>query len=137
MISSRKLSDLTLETQEKAKALIAGCLLEGITLLVYCTYRDNESQDALYAQGRTTKGAIVTKVKGGMSFHNYRIAFDAVPLINGKEQWDNVTLWKRVGAVAEQAGLNWGGSWQGFVDKPHFQNTKFNGVHEYLKSLKV
>jgi peptidoglycan L-alanyl-D-glutamate endopeptidase CwlK len=136
VINSRSLSDLTPETQEKAKALVAGCLLEGITLLIYCTYRDNEYQDTLYAQGRSTKGSVVTNVKGGMSFHNYRLAFDAVPTVDGVAQWNDNALWKRVGAVAERAGLNWGGSWQGFVDKPHFQNSKFNSVQEYLKSLK-
>ena len=33
--------------------------------------RTIEYQNSLYAQGRTTKGAIVTNAKGGQSNHNY------------------------------------------------------------------
>ncbi len=42
------------------------------------TIRTFAEQDALYAQGRTTKGAIVTYAKGGQSYHNYGLAIDIV-----------------------------------------------------------
>ncbi len=122
MINSRSLDDLTLETRDKAKALIAGCLLEGIDLIVTSTYRDNESQTALYAQGRTAPGKRVTKAQPGHSFHNWRVALDVVPVVNGKAIWSDDKLWERIGAVGELAGLEWGGNWD-FTDKPHFQNT--------------
>lgn len=60
MINSRKLEDLVPAVEALAKAHIAACAAEGIALLVYCTYRDNEAQDALYFQGRKTGGSIVT-----------------------------------------------------------------------------
>ena len=41
-------------------------------------------QDALYAQGRTKPGAKVTNAKGGQSIHNYGLAVDIYPVINGK-----------------------------------------------------
>ena len=122
-MNSRSLDELTPETRDKAKALIAGCLLEGIDIIVTSTYRSNESQAELYAQGRTTSGARVTNAGPGKSYHNYRVAFDVVPIVNGKAVWNDDDLWERVGAVGELADLEWGGSWTRFVDKPHFQNT--------------
>jgi peptidoglycan L-alanyl-D-glutamate endopeptidase CwlK len=38
----------------------------------------------LYAIGRTKPGKKVTKAKGGTSYHNYGLAFDIYPFINGK-----------------------------------------------------
>lgn len=35
-----------------------------------CVHRSNEEQNTLYAQGRTTKGKIVTNAKAGQSKHN-------------------------------------------------------------------
>jgi len=126
------LDDLTPDTRDKAKALIAGCLLEGIDIVVTSTYRDFESQAALYAQGRTTPGARVTKAGPGKSFHNYRVALDVVPIVNGKAIWNDDDLWARVGAVGELADLEWGGSWPRFVDKPHFQNTGGKTIAEFM-----
>ena len=89
MISSRSLDDLIPQARVRVDKLIEICKAAGIDLLVTSTYRDNESQDALYAQGRTQPGKIVTKAKAGQSFHNYRCAVDVVPLINGKPVWDD------------------------------------------------
>jgi peptidoglycan L-alanyl-D-glutamate endopeptidase CwlK len=123
MISSRSLDDLIPEAKARANAFISACHAEGIDLLVTSTYRDHESQDALYAQGRTKPGKIVTKAKGGQSFHNYRCAFDVVPVINGKPVWDDAELWKKIGALGKQAGLEWAGDWVSFKETPHFQWT--------------
>ena len=65
MISSRNLEDLHPKIREKAEAHISACKAEGIDILVTCTYRDLEAQDALYAQGRTKPGTKVTNAKGG------------------------------------------------------------------------
>jgi len=132
MINSRNLDDLTPDTKAKAKALIAGCLLEGIDLIVTSTYRDYASQGALYDQGRKTIGKIVTNAKPGYSFHNHRVAFDVVPVVAGKAIWDDARLWSRIGAVGALAGLEWGGLWK-FKDKPHFQNTGGHSIDDFLR----
>ena len=93
----------------------------GCDFIITCTYRSVEEQNALYAQGRTAPGAIVTQAKGGQSFHNWRVAFDIVPVVNGKAVWNSAALWNKLGKLGESIGLEWGGSWVGFVDKPHFQ----------------
>ena len=127
MLTSRDLNDLHPKIREKADAHIAACKAEGIDLLVTCTYRDGEAQDALYAQGRTKPGAKVTNAKAGQSMHNYHLAYDIVPMRNGKPVWttsgDDWKLWSRVGELGEQQGLEWAGNWVSFKEYPHFQYT--------------
>lgn len=124
MIASRKLEDLLPVVREKAECMIAKCKSAGIDLLVTSTYRDHESQNALYAQGRTSPGKIVTNAKGGQSFHNYRCALDVVPLINGKPVWDAKNpMWQEIGRLGKSCGLEWAGEWTRFKEFPHFQYT--------------
>ena len=123
MINSRSLDELLPQVRVRVDKLIENCKAAGIDLLVTSTYRDNESQDALYAQGRTQPGKIVTKAKAGQSFHNYRCAVDVVPLVNGKPVWDDTMLWSQIGGLGKQVGLEWAGDWQTFKEYPHFQYT--------------
>ena len=99
MINSRKLEDLNPVVEEKARDFLALCKAEGIEVIVTSTYRDAESQNALYAQGRTAPGRKVTNAKAGQSWHNWRVAFDVVPLRNGKPVWgtagEDLKLWQR------------------------------------------
>lgn len=132
MINSRNVDDLLPEAQVLCHRLIAECAQQGIDLLVTSTYRDRESQNALYAQGRTKPGKIVTNAKGGQSFHNYKIAFDAVPIVNGKPDWDNVGRWKTIGALGEKIGLEWAGSWTSFKEMAHFQLSGYKIVNGTL-----
>ena len=46
------------------------------------TLRTFAEQDALFAQGRSKPGKIVTNAKGGMSYHNYGLAIDIVLLVD-------------------------------------------------------
>lgn len=127
MINSRDINDLLPEVKTKVEHFVALCEDNGIDLLITSTYRDHESQDALYAQGRTTKGFIVTNAKGGDSYHNYRCAIDVVPLINGKPEWNtDHPIWESVAVLGKQAGLEWAGDWKTFKEMAHFQYT--NGL---------
>lgn len=127
MINSRQIEDLLPQVQTLAKTFIERCKEAGIDLLIISTYRDNESQAVLFAQGRTAPGKIVTNARAGQSFHNYRVAFDIVPLVNGKPVWDttneNGVLWKKLGAIGKECGLEWAGEWRTFKEFPHFQYT--------------
>lgn len=71
MINSRKLEDLNPRVKMLCAQFIASCAKQNIDILITSTYRDGESQDALYAQGRTLAGNKVTNAKGGQSFHNW------------------------------------------------------------------
>jgi len=124
MINSRSLNDLIPQARQRVEKFIAACKAEGIDLLITSTYRDKDSQDALYAQGRTAPGNIVTNARGGQSFHNYRCAVDVVPLLNGKPNWKTSDpVWQRVGQLGKAAGLEWAGDWKRFKEYPHFQYT--------------
>jgi peptidoglycan L-alanyl-D-glutamate endopeptidase CwlK len=123
MITSRNITDLLPKVQELCLAFITACHEHGIEILITSTYRDIEAQNALYAQGRTVPGKRVTNASGGSSFHNYRVAFDFVPLVNGKAIWNDVKLFGVCGGLAEGVGLEWAGRWKTFKELAHCQFT--------------
>ncbi len=123
MINSRNLDDLHPVVKPKAEAFINACAAQGIDVLITSTYRDAESQAALYAKGRTTPGPKVTNAKPGQSWHNWRCAFDFVPIVDGKAQWNDAALFKRCGEIAEGVGLEWAGRWKTFTEMAHCQFT--------------
>ena len=138
MINSRKLTDLHPKVATMAMHHIAECKEHGIDLLLTSTFRDNESQAALYAQGRTAPGLIVTNANAGDSVHNYRLAYDVVPIINGKPCWDiSNPVWKKVGELGVKCGLEWGGNWKRFKDYPHFQFTGGLTLADLKKGLMI
>jgi len=117
---SRKLEDLHPLVVEKARQLIELAQADGIEILVTSTLRSFEEQAELFAIGRTKPGKIVTNAKGGESWHNFGLAFDVVPLVNGKAIWDS-PFWSQIGELGKQIDLTWGGDFKSFKDKPHFE----------------
>lgn len=100
--------------------------------------RTIDEQNALYAQGRTKPGKIVTNAKGGSSFHNYGVAIDFAIMydkdndgIYEELSWDtNIDLdkngqteWKTVVDNFVALGWSWGGAWRTFKDLPHLEKT--------------
>jgi peptidoglycan L-alanyl-D-glutamate endopeptidase CwlK len=103
------------------------------------TLRTFAEQDALYAQGRTAKGGIVTSAKGGRSYHNYGLAIDIV-IVDGKAasydvkkdfDGDGKADWMEIVAIFKQYGWEWGGDWK-FYDAPHFQKTYGHSIKTLL-----
>ena len=137
MINSRSLDDLAPPVKQRALAFVEAAKAKGIDLLVTSTYRDSESQDALYAQGRSTPGNIVTKAKAGQSWHNWRCALDVVPLVNGKAIWDDQAIWKQVGEIGKSCGLEWAGDWKTFKEFPHFQYTGGLTIAQLQQGAKI
>jgi peptidoglycan LD-endopeptidase CwlK len=117
---SRKLEDLHPLVVEKARQLIELAQADGIEILVTSTLRSFEEQAELFAIGRVKPGKIVTNAKAGESWHNFGLAFDVVPLVNGKAIWDS-PFWNRIGDLGKQIDLTWGGDFKSFKDKPHFE----------------
>lgn len=131
-MSSRNPADLHHDLLPLYNWFMEDAAKAGIDVLTTCTYRSSAEQNALYAQGRTTTGRIVTNAKGGQSAHNFTIdgkpaakAFDIVPVINGKPEW-NVSnpVWEKLGDIGISVGLDWGGQWTRFSDYPHFELRK-------------
>jgi peptidoglycan L-alanyl-D-glutamate endopeptidase CwlK len=95
--------------------------------------RTYEEQDALYAEGRTKPGAIVTNARAGYSNHNFGIAFDIGIFTTGGHYADEMAerklfstakleeLYRKAGAIGKELGLLWGGDWKSIEDMPHFE----------------
>jgi len=130
LISERNIEKLHPKVRNKATEFINKVEKElGIKLRVTSTLRTYAEQDELYAQGRTTKGGIVTNAKGGQSNHNFGTALDVVPIVNGKADWKTTAdTWNKIAVVGKSLGFNWGGDWKSFVDKPHFEMTFNNSL---------
>ena len=112
--------DMNLLHPRLANALMtlqAQCAAINLELGFSTGYRSAAEQDALYAQGRTTPGSIVTNARGGYSQHNWGIAADFFRNVKGHE-WET-PFFEIVGPMAEKLGLGWGGRWTDFQDMPH------------------
>jgi peptidoglycan L-alanyl-D-glutamate endopeptidase CwlK len=143
---SRSLVDLTDEIRLRAQTMLTLALEDGLDLLVYCTYRTPEEQARLYRRGRSLieiesraqelstdwqrpdlaeillevgpqyGRRIVTYAAPGQSAHQYRVAWDAVPMRAGKPVWhteeqQDRDLWMRYGRVVESIRMDWAGNW--------------------------
>lgn len=129
--SAARLSGLHPAVLAAATALIERSYAVGVPILITQGLRTIAEQDALYAQGRTRPGAIVTNARGGYSYHNYGLAVDfALLLPNGwGVSWDmnrdgnrnGSRDWLEVVQHAKTIGFEWGGDWTSFKDYPHMQ----------------
>jgi len=129
--SSTKLIGLHPVVMAAATVLIERCYSRGVPILITQGLRTIAEQDALYAQGRTEPGAVVTNARGGYSYHNFGLAVDfALLLPNGSSvSWDmrldgnnnQIADWQEVVKEAKVLGFEWGGDWTSFKDYPHFQ----------------
>ena len=80
-------------------------------------------QAALYAIGRTEQGAIVTDAGPGQSWHNYGLAADIVPMVNGLCDWnESGPNWQKIYALLPDCGFFSGKDYAGrFKDPDHIQ----------------
>jgi hypothetical protein len=104
--------------RDKVKELIIRCKKQGIELAIVETYRTHAKQNEYKTMGKK-----YTNSKGGKSKHQYGLAVDLVPIVNGAAIWDNVALWRKVGIQGEKLGLRWGGRWKKPYDPGHFEWT--------------
>ena len=111
----------------------------GIGFLITTTdvFRTRTEQEALWAQGRTLPGPIVTRAKPGSSKHEALAedkitpasrALDFCFVYNGKRSFKGP--WNTLGWYSvEVLGLRWGGDWDGnpdtlnqrITDRPHLE----------------
>jgi len=79
---------------------------------------------ALEAVGPQTGvvGQHATNAAPGESWHQYLVAVDCVPLVDGKAIWGaNEPEWKVYGEAVRYVGLEWAGDWVSFKEYPHCQ----------------
>ena len=118
---SRDISLLHPELREICRRFLAECAAQGLKAAVADGFRIKAEQDALYAQGRTAPGSIVTNARYPMSAHNWGLAFD-IYRNDGKGAYNNSDGWfERCGRVGKAMGLFWGGDFASISDRPHFE----------------
>lgn len=128
MIDSRDPNELHPFVHGLYTAFVTNCGTAGILTRLTSTYRDGPMQDYIYASGRTRPGKIVTNARAGQSFHNWRVAFDCYPMLNGDILWDrtapaHAALWQAMINIGKSVGLESGSDWVHSKDFPHFQYT--------------
>ena len=101
------------------------CEANGLRIRATCGLRPYPAQDALYQQGRTLPGKIVTNAKAGYSAHQFGYAIDGVPATGNVgpfvPDWDALDIaWKQTLMLGKQCGLSEGAEWRTFPDRPHF-----------------
>ncbi|ETT50213.1 M15 family metallopeptidase [Paenibacillus sp. FSL H7-689] len=115
---------------ENEKLLASKAVRRGIEIVITHGYRSSEEQDALFNQGRSSAGNIVTNARGGESYHNYGLAIDfALRTPEGDVVWDmerddngnGKADWMEVVDLAKELDFTWGGDWANFPDYPHLQ----------------
>lgn len=158
---SRKLGHLTQNVGYLAEKVQGYCAARGVTLLIYCTRRTFVEQGELFRKGRSRAeieakiadlekrgfhasadairqagpqtGKKVTKAAPGESWHNYGLAFDAVPMENTTCLWsytENREKWDVYAEALSIHGLAWGGNFSSFKDYPHAQFRSGNPLSE-------
>jgi peptidoglycan L-alanyl-D-glutamate endopeptidase CwlK len=120
--SENRLKKIHPELARRVRILVDNLAQGGVQIEVVQGLRTFAEQDALFAQGRSKSGQVVTNARGGQSNHNYGLAVDVVPFNDGKPNWNAPnSIWVALGAEAEKLGLEWGGGWKKFIDRPHVQ----------------
>lgn len=91
--------------------------------------RTISQQNALYAQGRTKPGKVVTNAKGGQSAHNFGLAADLWPLKNRDFDWSaNQSVFKIMADIAQEMGLTAGFYFKSIHDAPHVEDPSWKDM---------
>lgn len=119
--SERNIMTLHPKVQEAARKFLKRLHDEGINARIISGTRTYAEQDDLYAKGRTKPGPKVTNAKGGQSNHNFGIAWD-IGIFDAQGAYlPESPLYEKAAKVGLVDGLEWGGNWQSFKDRPHYQ----------------
>lgn len=127
----RGIDKLHPELQKATNEFLEECKVRGLNVLVTETLRTKSEQEALYAQGRTIAGKIVTNARGYESPHCWGVAFDFCRNEKGREYDNSDGFFEKVGQIAKtifdntEYDLFWGGDFKTFVDKPHIEMIKY------------
>jgi peptidoglycan L-alanyl-D-glutamate endopeptidase CwlK len=121
-LNKKRLADKRLDSKlvHSVNEIISIAKAAGFDLLVAVAFRTVAEQNALYAQGRTKKGKVVTNAKGMQSKHCQGKACDLVFIVNGDVSWD-WKYYKLLGDWAQGAGVTWGGNFNHLKDGDHVE----------------
>jgi peptidoglycan L-alanyl-D-glutamate endopeptidase CwlK len=125
-----KLAGVHPELSEKILRILAAMEVLGFQMMVTDGVRTTGQQQALYAQGRSKPGRVVTQLDGVIKKSNHQVktdgfghAVDCCFVVDGAPSWADALPWSLYGAMAQALGLVWGGAWVNFKDRPHVEMT--------------
>jgi peptidoglycan LD-endopeptidase CwlK len=130
--------------RERLERGLAAARAAGLQVHVFEANRTTARQAALYAQGRTEPGPVVTRARAGFSWHQYGVAadlvFDGAPEEGVQWSWDGDYVgekkgdYERLGAIMQMAGLEWYGAVGApFIEMPHFQLSLGMNVYDAMR----
>jgi peptidoglycan LD-endopeptidase CwlK len=123
-VSEQRLSEVYPGLASKVRQMADTLAAEGTDIRVTQSLRTMAEQEALYAEGRTAPGSVVTDAKPGYSWHNFGLAIDVAPLTPQGPDWNTShPVWGRIVAIGTALGMDSGSEWRTFPDWPHFQLT--------------
>lgn len=108
----------------KLETVFAALLAAGHAMFVVQGVRTAAQQKALYAQGRTAPGRIVTMKDGVVHKSNHQPWTDGLGhavdcAFLGPDPFSLSHPWETYGQLVEAQGLTWGGRWTTPHDLPH------------------
>ena len=120
-MSERSLRSLHPKAQRAAREFLSRILDAGIPARIISGTRTYAEQDALFRKGRYgNRPPKVTNARGGQSNHNFGIAWD-IGIFTGGTYLGESALYDEAAAAGKAPGIEWGGDWTSFVDRPHYQ----------------
>lgn len=145
----KNVNELYAPMQPLVRKFIQKCKDSGVNVAIVETYRTANVQRAYYAQGREPleevnkkrnyaglwnlppreNARVITNCDGvnTLSRHQSRRAVDIAPVKDCRIDWNAPQeTWERMGALAEECGLDWcaggfGAVWGKGWDNPHFE----------------
>jgi peptidoglycan L-alanyl-D-glutamate endopeptidase CwlK len=102
---------------------VAALADRGLEVVITQGVRSAAQQRALYAQGRTRPGKIVTNCDGYIkkSPHQHWLAIDIAIVKNGAVEWADLPEYHDLGEYWESLGGFWGGRIASLGDVYHFE----------------
>lgn len=124
LVSEERLTHIHPRLADLVRKMALDLSLQGITIRVVQGLRTWEQQKALYDQGRSEPGKVVTNAEPGHSYHNFGLAVDVVPMTPLGADWNSShPVWQKIIFAGKAQGLVDGAEWRTFPDFPHFQMT--------------
>ena len=132
----------TLEPEFKPKIaalLLASESVTGLKWVVTAARRTMAEQKAIYAQGRTAPGKVVSNAPPGSSAHNYGLAADLAPLKKDGSIWWGApkSIWQKMADEAVKLGLTSGFYFKTIFDAPHVESPSWKQRRALWQSGKI
>lgn len=115
------LHTLHLTAQRLARRFLTAVRAGGVDARIISGTRSYAAQNELYRRGRFgNPPPRVTNARGGQSRHNFGFAWD-IGIFAGGAYLTDSPLYDQAAALGAAEGIEWGGAWATFKDRPHYQ----------------